>query len=310
MVLPHKHIGVVGLGKMGANIARNALKSGWEVTAWNRTRTVTEGLVAEGVQGAYSFEELAKALPKPRIIWMMLPAGQAVDDAIFGISDTKGIADFLEAGDIVVDAGNSNFKDAAPRHEKLAKKKIQFMDIGVSGGPAGALNKACLMIGGDTETFQTVEPLCKDLSRDNSYQHFPGIGAGHFVKMVHNGIEYGMMQALAEGMAVLKASPYKLNLSDVVSIYNNGSVIESRLVGWLQSGYKEYGEELVSISSVVAHTGEGAWTITAAKELNVPVPVIEDSLEFRKQSATKGGYIGKVLSTLRNQFGGHAAADK
>jgi 6-phosphogluconate dehydrogenase len=309
MSLPHTTIGVVGLGKMGANIARNALRGGWTAVGWNRTATVTQGLVEEGIDGAYSFEELVAKLPKPRIIWIMLPAGQAVDDAIFGTSDAKGIADFLEEGDIVIDAGNSRYTDAEPRYQKLAERKINYMDIGVSGGPAGALNKACLMIGGDVPTYETLVPLFSTLSRDGSFQHFPGMGAGHFVKMVHNGIEYGMMQALAEGMAVLKAEKFNLNLTDVTKIYNNGSVIESRLVGWLQSGYHEYGEELTSISSTVAHTGEGAWTVEAAERLGIEVPIIEGSLEFRKQSAEKGGYIGKVLSALRNQFGGHAAKD-
>lgn len=310
MTLSHKHIGVVGLGKMGANIARNAMGKGWDVTAWNRTATVTQDLEKEGVQGVYSFEELAKSLPKPRVIWIMLPAGAAVDEAIFGAEGRPGIAEYLEVGDIVVDAGNSFYRDAKPRQKKLAEKGISFMDIGVSGGPAGALSKACLMIGGDVPTYKALEGLFQDLSRNGSFQHFPGTGAGHFVKMVHNGIEYGMMQALAEGMEVLKTEPYNLNLSDVLKIYNNGSVIESRLVGWLKTGYEAYGEDLESISSTVAHTGEGEWTILAAKDLGVAVPVIEASLQFRKDSAEKGGYTGKVLSALRNQFGGHAAADK
>jgi len=293
---------MVGLGKMGANLARNAMRNGWSVVGYNRTTAVTEGMESEGLVVARTYEELAAKLSAPRIIWIMLPAGPAVDDAI------TAIAPYLEKGDIVVDAGNSPYTDDPRHEEQLAPKGIHFMDVGVSGGPGGALNGACHMAGGTTETYAVLEPFLKATAQDHTaYQYFPGIGAGHFVKMVHNGIEYGMMQALAEGMAVLKAEKFSLNLSDVASIYNNGSVIESRLVGWLQSGYKAYGEDLESISSTVAHTGEGAWTVEAAERLNIPVPVIKDSLQFRKDSAEKGGYIGKVLSALRNQFGGHAA---
>ncbi|MSR76594.1 MAG: 6-phosphogluconate dehydrogenase (decarboxylating), partial [Candidatus Ryanbacteria bacterium] len=182
-----------------------------------------------------------------------------------------------------------------------------FLDIGTSGGPAGARNGASLMIGGTREAFDRLEGLFQDLAVGGGYIYAGGAGAGHFIKMVHNGIEYGMMQALAEGFAILKASDYKLDLSEVAAVYNHGSVIESRLTGWLQDALEIYGDDLSEISGSVAHTGEGMWTVDAARELNIKAKVIEDALQFRIESEKNPSYTGKILSALRNRFGGHAA---
>ncbi|MDE1838252.1 MAG: 6-phosphogluconate dehydrogenase (decarboxylating), partial [Euryarchaeota archaeon] len=170
-----------------------------------------------------------------------------------------------------VDGGNSFFKDAAPRAEKLKARNLRFFDVGTSGGPGGALHGACLMAGGDAEAFPLVEPLLRDFAAPGAYQFFPGAGAGHFVKMVHNGIEYGMMQSIAEGFEMMKKSDYHLDLTRVADIYNHGSVVESRLTGWLENAFKQEGEDLADITSTVAHTGEGEWTAKTAKEMGVDV---------------------------------------
>lgn len=298
-----KEIGIIGLGKMGGGLARQLNEKGWRVIAYNRTAEVTRAIEQEGIEAAYSLKELVKKLKKPRVVWLMLPNGAPLDEMIFG---RDGLIHVLERGDILVDGGNSYFKDTRARYKKLAKTGIRFIDAGVSGGPGGARNGACIMVGGSEKLFKELELLFADLSVPEGYAHFEGPGAGHFVKMVHNGIEYGMMQALAEGFAVLKKSSYKINLPRATDIYNRGSVIESRLVGWLARAYKEHGEELKTMSGSVASTGEGEWTVKTARQLKIPTPVIEDAFKFRVASARTPSYIGKILTALRNQFGGHS----
>lgn len=299
-----KEIAVVGLGKMGRGIGLQLQEKGWRVVAYNRTREKTDELAESGLIPAYSYKELLeKCTSTPRIVWIMVPAGEAVEEAIFS---AEGIVNFLQEGDIVIDAGNSFYKDAAEREKKLQEKNIRFLDVGVSGGPSGARHGACLMIGGSSELFAYLEPLFKAVSLEGGYAHFEGAGAGHFVKMVHNGIEYGMMQAIAEGFEVMKKSPYHLDLTEVSRIYNRGSVIESRLVGWLKKAYEEYGEDLEAISGSINSTGEGEWTVKTAEEMGIPVPIIKGSFEFRKQSKQHPSYTGQVVSALRGQFGGHA----
>ena len=298
-----KVIGIVGLGKMGAGIARQLHEKGWEVCGYNRSPEPREALAAEGIETFAVLQELVERLPVPRTIWLMVPAKKPTSDILFG---KGGLTTLLSKGDTVIDGGNSFYKDSVANGKKLAKYGIKFMDVGFSGGPSGARNGGCLMIGGDAALFAKNEQLFKDLARPGAYQFFKGVGAGHFVKMVHNGIEYGMMQALAEGFAVLKKSPYKLDLGNVAEIYNNGSVIESRLVGWMKGAFETYGTDLKKVSGTVAHTGEGQWTVQTAKSLKVPVPVIGASFKFRVNSAKKPSYTGKLLSALRNQFGGHS----
>jgi glucose-6-phosphate 1-dehydrogenase len=298
-------VGVAGLGKMGAGLARNLMRHGWHVVGWNRTPDVAQNMVAEGLLSAATLPDLAAALKPPRVIWLMVPAGAPVDELLFGSGTGEGLISLLLPGDTVIDGGNSHYRDATGRAERLAEAGIHFVDCGTSGGPAGALEGATLMVGGDREVFDALEPMLADVAAPGGYRFFPGHGAGHFVKMVHNGIEYGMMQAIAEGFAVMHAAPYALDLEQVVDVYQHRSVIESRLVGWLGEAYSRYGDELEGVSGVVGHSGEGAWTVRAGEDLGVVTPVIRESLEFRERSEDSPSYTGRVLTALRDAFGGH-----
>ncbi|MBC7265571.1 MAG: glucose-6-phosphate dehydrogenase [Coriobacteriia bacterium] len=302
-----KRIGVVGLGKMGAALARNLLDHGWQVVGYNRTHAVAEAMASEGLLPARSLADLVAFLPPPRVVWLMLPAGEPTEQALFG---EAGLVELLDEGDTVIDGGNSHYSDAERRAARLAERGIRFVDVGTSGGPSGARSGACLMIGGERSDFERLEHLWRDVAARDAYRFFEGHGGGHFVKMVHNGIEYGMMQSIAEGFSVLKAAPLRIDLPAAAEVYNRRSVIESRLVGWLREAYQVFGSELEGVSSTVAHTGEGQWTVETARALGVPVPVIEESLEFRKRSSEHLSYAGKVLSALRNRFGGHEAAKR
>jgi glucose-6-phosphate 1-dehydrogenase len=299
-----REIGIVGLGKMGAGLARNLLDDGWRVVGANRSEEVTKELEGEGLVGAYSPRELVEALAPPRVVWLMLPAGKVTDDAVFGAG---GYAEHMESGDILIDGANSFYEDDLARAPRLGEIGIRYVDVGVSGGPSGARNGACLMIGGDRDTFVELDMLWGDLAVERGYQFFDGVGAGHFVKMVHNGIEYGMMQSIAEGFAIMKASRYGPDLVRVADVYDHGSVIEASLMTWLRNAYEIHGEDLDRISGTVGHTGEGEWTAQVARELGVDARAIEGAFRFRVESEDDPSYAGKVLSALRNQFGGHKA---
>ena len=302
-------LGIVGLGKMGAGIARRLNDRGFKVHGFTRSGSATRELAGEGITGAYSLGELVSQLPRPRVIWLMITSKAAphgknpVDEVLF---ENGGLARILGRGDIVIDGGNSFYEETIRRNKKLAKLGVHLIDVGFSGGPAGARNGGCLMVGGDKDIYERLESIFRELSVPDGYGYLGESGAGHFAKMVHNGIEYGMMQALGEGVEVLKKSKFKYDLARLAELYNHGSVIESRLVGWLVSGLKTYGEKLDGISGTVAHTGEGEWTVKTAKELGVSVPVISESFRFRVRSSKKPSYTGKILSVLRNQFGGHS----
>jgi glucose-6-phosphate 1-dehydrogenase len=296
-----REIGVVGLGKMGASMAERLIEKDWNVVAYNRTAQKVDELVEKGATGAYTVEEMVKDLQGPRIVLLSVP-DKAIDEVLFG---EDGLVHLLEKDDIVLDFGNSFYKDSIKRYSRLKEKGIRFVDVGTSGGPTGARNGASLMVGGEKMMFDMLYPLYTDLSVADGVEYFEGPGAGHFVKMVHNGIEYGMMQSIAEGFSVMEKSQYNLDLENVADVYNHGSVIESRLVGWLQSAFEEYGQDLKAVSSTVAHTGEGDHTVETAKELEVPVKIIEESVNFRIESAKNPSYTGKILSALRNRFGGH-----
>ncbi len=298
-----KEVGMVGFGKMGGNMALHLLEHGWRVSGYARKPDVVRKFSHAGVGMAGSIEGLISNLPAPRVLILMITAGKSFDDILFG---KDGIAKRMAKGDIVIDSGNSFYKDSIRREKELRNYGIKYADIGFSGGPAGARSGGCLMIGGDRATFKHLEPLFRDLAKAGGYQFFDGVGAGHFAKMVHNGIEYGMMQALAEGFAILKKSKYKFDLTRVADIYNNGSVIESRLVGWLKNAFKIYGENLEDISGSVGHTGEGEWTAKTGRELKVPPKIIEESFKFRVRSAKNPSFTGKIVSALRGQFGGHS----
>ncbi len=296
-------LGYVGLGKMGFNMAELLLEKGNQIVAYNRSAEPVKKIAQRGAQPADSIRSLVAALEAPRLVWIMVPY-QAVDDVL------KELAPLLAKGDAVIDGGNSPYKESMRRAKELEDKGIDFLDAGVSGGPGGARRGACIMIGGKEKVFRKYEQLFRDASVEAGYAYFGAAGAGHFVKMVHNGIEYGMMQALAEGFAVMKASPFNLDLVKIADLYNHRSVIESRLVSWLKDAYEQYGRDLSGISGSAAQSGEGQWTVDAAKELGVAAPIIEGALEFRIQSQKNPSYTGKIISALRNQFGGHEAGEK
>ncbi|MBI5232502.1 MAG: glucose-6-phosphate dehydrogenase, partial [Coriobacteriales bacterium] len=295
-------VGVVGLGKMGAGLARNLMSHGWRTVGFNRTTKRALDMRAEGLVAVETLSELAAALMPPRVVWVVVPSGAPVDAMLF--SD-GGLAEVLEAGDVIIDGGNSYFRDAPPRAARLAERGILYLDCGTSGGPTGAREGACLMIGGEAAAFERNEPMFADIAVDQGYGYFGPSGAGHFAKMVHNGIEYGMMQAIAEGFSLLHSGPYDLDLAEVARVYQHGSVVESRLVGWLQGSLEKLGGDLENVSGVVGHTGEGQWTIETAAEEDVDVPVIRMSLQARVDSVKAPNYAGQVLTALRNAFGGH-----
>lgn len=296
-------VGYIGLGKMGKNMVLRLLEQGIEVVAWNRSPEPLEEVAKVGAVKAESIEDLITKLESPRVIWLMLPAGEVVDEFI------EKLSKLLSPGDLLIDGGNSFYKDSIRRANDLKEKEIHFMDIGTSGGPAGARSGACLMVGGEREDFERVEPLLKAIAARNAYGYFGPAGAGHFVKMIHNGIEYGMMEAIAEGAAILKESKFNLDLKEDFRVYNNRSVIQSRLVGWAEEAFKE-DPNLTDTSSVIGSTGEGEWTIKTAKELGVQVPVIEASFKVRQSSSedpedSPQGFRNRVVSAMRGKFGQH-----
>lgn len=306
-------IGYIGLGRMGKNmvfrlleharLARRQARQGIEVVAWNRTRDDVDEVVKAGAVGAETVEDLVSKLEPPRTVWLMLPAGEVTDEYI------DKLLPILAKDDLIIDGANSFYKDTLRRWDKIQPTGIHFMDIGVSGGPLGARNGACLMIGGNKEDVDRVMEVVKAASAPDAYGHFGPVGAGHFAKMVHNGIEYGMMEAIGEGAAILKYGPFKLDLAEVFRVYQHRSVIESRLVGWTQEALDE-DPDLKEISSEIKSTGEGEWTIKTAKELGVEVPVIEDSFKVRQNSASDPeespeGFRNKAVSAMRGKFGQH-----
>jgi len=291
-------LGYIGLGKMGYNMAELLLEKGHQIVAYNRSVEPVRRIAEKGARPADSIHSLAMSLEPPRLVWIMVPY-----DAVDGV--LKDLTPLLTKGDTIIDGGNSPYKESIRRSQEAEKKGINFLDAGVSGGPAGARTGACIMVGGDENVFHTYEQIFRDASVDHGYAHFGKAGAGHFVKMVHNGIEYGMMQALAEGFAILKASGFNLDLAHVADLYNHKSVIESRLVGWLKAAYEQYGENLEGIAGSVAQSGEALWTIDAAKEFGIPAPIIKGALDYRLQSQANPSYTGQIVSALRHQFGGH-----
>lgn len=302
-----KSIGVIGLGKMGHNLALRLSGNGWKVIGLDDNADAIKAAHKIGIKTAAHSKSLAKGLPKPRIIWMMIPAGTILEDALFS---AHGLVPHLNKGDIVIDGGNSYFEDSIRRARKLKRLGIYYMDVGVSGGPEGARTGASLMVGGDEAVYKKLEGLFRDLAASSGYGYMGKSGAGHFVKMIHNGIEYAMMQGMAEGFAVMRKAPMKLNLSNIADVYNHGSVIESRLMAWLKQALDAYGEDMFGVSGTVSHSGEGEWTIRTAKKIGVRVPAITDAFRFRIQSIQRPDYTGKILTALRHQFGGHSISDE
>jgi 6-phosphogluconate dehydrogenase len=296
-------IGYIGLGKMGKNMVLHLLEKGIDVVAWNRSPQPRFEVSEAGAHAVETVTELIESLEAPRVVWMMLPSGSPTDEMI------QTLIPLLDDGDLILDGSNSFYKDSIKHGQELNKKGIHFLDVGVSGGPNGARNGACLMIGGEKEIYEKLIPLFEAISLPSAYGYVGESGAGHFAKMVHNGIEYGMMEAIAEGASILKMSEFQFNLGELFQIYNNGSVIESRLVGWGAEAFEE-NPGLDAVASHIDHTGEGEWTVKTAKELGVPVPVIKSAFEVRVKSSkdewnTPAGFRNKVVSALRGKFGGH-----
>jgi 6-phosphogluconate dehydrogenase len=291
-------LGYVGLGKMGFNMVERLLEKGYRVAAFDVNEKAVREIASQGAEPVASLGSLAEALAGPRLIWLMVP--HEIVDAVL-----EEMVPHLDKGDTVIDGGNSFYKDSIRRAKRLAAAEIDFLDVGVSGGPAGARNGACIMVGGEKEVFDRYQNLFRDLSVANGYGYMGASGAGHFVKMIHNGIEYGMMQALAEGFAVMKASRFGLDLAAIAELYDHGSVITSRLTRWLRDAFNVYGQDLVTISGSVAQSGEGMWTVDAGKEYGIAMPIIEGAVRFRTASQTGPSYTGQILSALRNEFGKH-----
>jgi len=298
-------IAIIGLGRMGMNMARRLLQGGHEVLAYNRTSQKTKELVSEGAMGAYSLEEIIKNLTPPRVVWLMLPAGKAVDDHI------GQLMELLSADDVIVDGGNTYYKDDIRRSELLNKKEIHFVDAGVSGGIWGLKIGYCLMIGGNKDIFKNLEPVFETLAPPNGYLYCGPAGSGHFVKMVHNGIEYGMMQAYGEGFEILESSPYadSFNYAEIAHLWNQGSVIRSWLLELVESAFRK-DAKLEDIRGYVEESGEGRWTVEQAIESKVSVPVITLALMNRFRSQKEESFSDKVVAALRREFGGHSIIRK
>ena len=292
-------IGFVGLGRMGANMVRRLLRDGHEVVAFNRTAEKTREIAGEGAEAAFTLEELVAKLEKPRSVWIMVPAGDATEAQI------QDLMAILEPGDTIVDGGNTNFHDDQRRYPELKAKGVNYVDAGVSGGIWGLANGFCLMVGGDPEPVGRLEPIFTSLAPADGYLHVGGPGAGHYVKMVHNGIEYGMMQAYAEGFEILHSSDYRLDLHGIAHIWNHGSVVRSWLLELAERAF-ENDQDLAHLKGWVADSGEGRWTVQEAIDRDVPAPVITMSLLMRLRSRQDDSYGAKVLAALRNEFGGHA----
>lgn len=303
-------LGYIGLGRMGKNMVLHLLENNIEVVAWNRSQEPIDEVVKAGAIGAKDLEDLVGKLESPRIIWLMLPAGEITDEYI------DKLIPLLDKGDLLVDGANSFYKDTLRRHEKLVEKGIHFMDIGTSGGPGGARTGACLMIGGSDEDFQRVEELANAAASPGAYKHLGPVGSGHFAKMVHNAIEYGMMESIGEGLAILKNSEFKYDFVKLLDLYNHRSVVESRLVGWALDAFKE-DSNLSNISSSIGSGGSGKrvpgeadWTVDVAHEMGIGVPAMEAAIEIRSESAndkedSPNGFRNKVISAMRGVFGQH-----
>ncbi len=283
-------LGIVGLGRMGGNMAERLRRAGHEMQTYTRSGTGT----------AASLEELVAQLDGPRVVWLMIPAGAPTEDAF---STVLGL---VSPGDVIVDGGNSNFRDSQRRAATAAERGIRFLDAGVSGGVWGLENGYCLMVGGDGDAVAVVEPAFRALAPEDGYAHVGPAGAGHFVKMVHNGIEYGLMQSYAEGFEILKASGLGLDLTEIAGIWRYGSVVRSWLLELLHDALEREGSDLAGIKGYVEDSGEGRWTVHEAIAEDVPAPVITAALFARFASRQDESFAAKVNAALRNEFGGHA----
>ncbi|TCI48287.1 MULTISPECIES: phosphogluconate dehydrogenase (NAD(+)-dependent, decarboxylating) [unclassified Exiguobacterium] len=291
-------LGMIGLGKMGLNLALNLTDGGHRVLGYDPGNVSTSQF-----ETLDSLEAVVDGLKAPRVVWVMVPAGDVTERVL---NDLHAL---LSPGDIVIDGGNSNYKESMRRAEHFNDKLIYFFDVGTSGGMEGARNGACTMIGGDIEAFGKIEELFQDVSTDNGYLYAGPSGSGHFLKMIHNGIEYGMMQAIAEGFEILEKSLFDYDHEQVARVWNHGSVVRSWLMELTESAFHK-DAKLDEIKGVMHASGEGKWTVETALEYGVPAPVIAMSLMMRQRSLEEDTFSGKVVAALRNEFGGHAVEKK
>lgn len=285
---------------MGGNMTERLLRSGHQVVAFDRSAAAVDAAVKLGATAAHSLEEVVAALKPPRVVWIMVPAGQPVDDTIATL--TSG----MTRGDVIIDGGNSNFHDSMRRGKALASDGIEFIDAGTSGGVWGLENGYCLMVGGSDAAVSLCTPIFTTLAPPNGFAHVGPVGAGHYVKMVHNGVEYGMLQAYAEGYEILHASSeFSLDLHQIAAVWNQGSVVRSWLNELAEQAFAR-DKNLDALKGYIEDSGEGRWTVQEAIDLNVPAPVITLSLLMRLRSRQPDSFGGKVIAALRNEFGGHA----
>ena len=317
-------LGMIGLGRMGGNMVKRLLHGGHELVVYDRDQTSVESSVAEGAIGASSLSDLVQKLNPPRAAWIMVPAGNSTDETVTELSE------LMQQGDIVIDGGNSYFKDDVRRARELKSNSLNYVDVGTSGGVWGLERGYCMMIGGDSQIVEHLDPIFKTLSpgpdkdvtpkskAEAGYMHAGPAGSGHFVKMIHNGIEYGMMQAFAEGFEIFKQADsdkvaeehrYNLDLHDIAEVWRHGSVVSSWLLDLLEIALRD-DQELQNYSGHVSDSGEGRWTIQTAIEEDVPANVLTTSLYTRFRSRQEGAYSEKILSALRHQFGGHVEPPK
>lgn len=292
-------IGIIGLGKMGFNLALNLKRNEYQVVAQDVNTDFVAKIGQEGIETAYTVEELCQKLSSRKVIWLMVPAGAIVDAVI------NSLLPHLSPNDILIDGGNSNFNDSKRRYSELKTLGIDFLDCGTSGGTSGALHGACTMIGGDPEVFDYVAKVFKDISVENGSLYTGAAGSGHFTKMVHNGIEYGMMQSIAEGFEVFEHSEFDIDFQKTAKLFNHGSVVRSWLMELTENAFAK-DPKLDGIKGIMHSSGEGKWTLETALDLGVPTPVIALSIMMRYRSQMSDTFSGKVVAALRNEFGGHA----
>ena len=294
-------LGMIGLGRMGANMSERLIKGGHTIVGYARHAETVDQIVKKGAIGAYSLEELVEKLDSPRIIWLMIPAGKPVDKTI------DALIPILKSGDIIIDGGNSNYKDTLRRSIMLKENDINYVDVGTSGGVWGLIEGYCMMVGGEKEIVKRIHPILETLapSPDKGWNYVGSNGAGHFVKMVHNGIEYGMMEAFAEGFSILKhKEEFNLDLHNIAEIWRYGSVIRSWILDLIARAISK-DSDLSDVVPFVEDSGEGRWTIFEAINQNVSAPVITLSLLQRIRSRDKESFSDRLLAVMREQFGGH-----
>lgn len=292
-------LGLIGLGKMGYNLSMNLIEHHHEVVATDVDKEAVNKFTEDGGSGVYSIAELVESLPTPKLVWIMVPAGEITEQVIHELKS------LLHAGDIMIDGGNSNYKESIRRASEMQALGIHFLDIGTSGGMEGARNGACTMIGGNKAAFESIETIFQDICVENGYLYAGESGSGHFLKMVHNGIEYGMMQSIAEGFELLEKSPLEFDYENVARVWNNGSVIRSWLMELTENAFSK-DAKLDGLKGVMQSSGEGKWTVETALDLQTATPVIALSLMMRYRSLQENTFSGKVVAALRNEFGGHS----